>query len=145
MTEIVAVWSFLYYKNLMQKRPVKKRSRGRPATGHDRAITVRLPKKLIRTLDKQAAAESKTRSEVIRALLDPHQEIRRQVGAALVDTMLDDNMAEETISRRRTRAAAGLTKKELAAATRSADKRKAAANSLANKELRAAAARSKST
>jgi predicted transcriptional regulator len=71
MTEIVAVWSFLYYKNLMQKRPVKKRSRGRPATGHDRAITVRLPKKLIRTLDKQAAAESKTRSEVIRALLDP--------------------------------------------------------------------------
>lgn len=145
MTEIVAVWSFLYYKNLMQKRPVKKRSRGRPATGHDRAITVRLPKKLIRTLDKQAAAESKTRSEVIRALLDPHQEIRRQVGAALVDTMLDDNMPEETISRRRTRAAAGLTKKELAAATRSADKRKAAANSLANKELRAAAARSKST
>jgi hypothetical protein len=145
MTEIVAVWSFLYYKNLMQKRPVKKRSRGRPATGHDRAITVRLPKKLIRTLDKQAAAESKTRSEVIRALLDPHQEIRRQVGGALVDTMLDDNMAEETISRRRTRAAAGLTKKELAAATRSADKRKAAANSLANKELRAAVACSKST
>jgi Arc/MetJ-type ribon-helix-helix transcriptional regulator len=141
MTEIVAVWSFLYYKNLMQKRPVKKRSRGRPATGHDRAITVRLPKKLIRTLDKQAAAESKTRSEVIRALLDPHQEIRRQVGAALVDTMLDDNMPEETIGRSR----AALTKKELAAATRSADKRKAAANSLANKELRAAAARSKST
>jgi len=143
MTEIVAVWSFLYYKNLMQKRPVKKRSRGRPATGHDRAITVRLPKKLIRTLDKQAAAESKTRSEVIRALLDPHQEIRRQVGAALVDTMLDDNMPEETIGR--SRAAAGLTKKELAAATRSADKRKAAANSLANKELRAAVACSKST
>ena len=145
MTEIVAVWSFLYYKNLMQKRPVKKRSRGRPPTGHDRVITVRLPKKLIRTLDKQAAAESKTRSEVIRALLDPDQEIRRQVGAALVDTMLDDNMPEETISRRRTQAAAGLTKKELAAATRSADKRKAAANSLANKELRAAVACSKST
>jgi Arc/MetJ-type ribon-helix-helix transcriptional regulator len=128
----------------MQKRPVKKRNRGRPPTGHDRAITVRLPKKLIRTLDKQAAAESKTRSEVIRALLDPHQEIRRQVGAALVDTMLDDNMPEETISRRRL-ASSGLTKKELAAATRSADKRKAAANSLANKELRAAVARSKST
>ncbi len=129
----------------MQKRPVKKRNRGRPATGHDRAITVRLPKKLIRTLDKQAAAESKTRSEVIRALLDPHQEIRRQVGAALVDTMLDDNMPEETISRRRMQAAAGLTKKELAAATRSADKKKAAANSLAKKELRAAIARCKST
>jgi Arc/MetJ-type ribon-helix-helix transcriptional regulator len=145
MTEIVAGWPFMYYKNLMQKRPVKKRSRGRPPTGHDRVITVRLPKKLIRTLDKQAAAESKTRSEVIRALLDPHQEIRRQVGAALVDTMLDDNMPDETISRRRTRAAAGLTKKELAAATRSADKRKSAANSLANKELRAAVARSKST
>ena len=63
----------------------------------------------------------------------------------MVDTMLDDNMPEETISRRRTRAAAGLTKKELAAATRSADKRKAAANSLANKELRAAVACSKST
>jgi Arc/MetJ-type ribon-helix-helix transcriptional regulator len=127
----------------MQKRAVKKRKRGRPATGHDRPITVRLPKKLIRKLDKQAAAESKTRSEVIRALLDPNQEIRRQVGAALVDTMLDDNMPEETI--RRTQAASGLTKKELGAATRSADKRKAAAKSLANKELRAAVARGKST
>ena len=135
----------MYYINVMQKRPVKKRSRGRPPTGHDPAITVRLPKKLIRTLDKQAAAESKTRSEVIRALLDPNQEIARQIGADLVDTMLDDNIPEETISRRRTEAASGLTKKELAAATRSADKRKAAANSLANKELRAAVARSKST
>ena len=127
----------------MQKRRVKKRSRGRPATGHDRPITVRLPEKLIRKLDKQAAAESKPRSEVIRALLDPNQEIARQIGADLVDTMLDDNMPEETI--RRTRAAAGLTKKELAAVTCSAHKRKAAANSLANKELRAAGARSKST
>ena len=133
----------MYYINVMQKRPVKKRKRGRPATGHDRVITVRLPKKLIRTLDKQAHAESKTRSEVIRALLDPNQEIARQIGADLVDTMLDDNMPEETI--RRTRAASGLTKKELSAATRSADKRKAAANSMANKELRAAVARSKST
>jgi Arc/MetJ-type ribon-helix-helix transcriptional regulator len=129
----------------MQKKPVKKRNRGRPVTGHDRPITVRLPEKLIRKLDKQAAAESKTRSEVIRALLDPNQEIGRQIGAALVDTMLDDNMPEETISRRRMQAASGLTKKELAAATRSADKRKAAANSLANKELRAAVARGKST
>ena len=48
----------------------KKRSRGRPATGHDPAVAVRLPKAVINSVDKWAADNAiKSRSEAFRILL----------------------------------------------------------------------------
>jgi Ribbon-helix-helix protein, copG family len=48
----------------------KKRGRGRPATGRDPMIGLRLPKDDIARLDKWAKANGCTRSEAIRALIE---------------------------------------------------------------------------
>jgi len=47
----------------------RKRGRGRPATGRDPMIGLRLPKAEIACLDKWAKANSHTRSEAIRVLI----------------------------------------------------------------------------
>jgi Ribbon-helix-helix protein, copG family len=47
----------------------KKRRRGRPATGRDPMIGLRLPKDEIAKLDKWAKANGYTRSEAIRRLI----------------------------------------------------------------------------
>jgi hypothetical protein len=47
----------------------KKRGRGRPATGRDPMIGLRLPKAEIASLDKWAKANGYTRSEAIRMLV----------------------------------------------------------------------------
>lgn len=47
----------------------KKRGRGRPATGRDPMIGLRLPKAKIASLDKWAKANGYTRSEAIRVLI----------------------------------------------------------------------------
>jgi len=48
----------------------KKKGRGRPATGHDPAVAVRLPKQVISAVDKWATHnEIKSRSEAFRLLL----------------------------------------------------------------------------
>jgi hypothetical protein len=48
----------------------KKKGRGRPATGHDPAVAVRLPKSVISAVDKWATYnEIKSRSEAFRLLL----------------------------------------------------------------------------
>jgi hypothetical protein len=48
----------------------KKKGPGRPATGHDPAVAVRLPKPVILAVDKWAALnEIKSRSEAFRLLL----------------------------------------------------------------------------
>ena len=47
----------------------KKRGRGRPATGRDPMIGLRLPKAEIASLDKWATANGYTRSEAIRVLI----------------------------------------------------------------------------
>ena len=47
----------------------KKRGRGRPATGRDPMIGLRLPKAEIASLDKWAKANGYTRSEAIRVLI----------------------------------------------------------------------------
>lgn len=46
------------------------RKRGRPATGKDPLITLRVPPDVIRKLDQIAAAEGVSRSEVIRAAIE---------------------------------------------------------------------------
>jgi hypothetical protein len=57
----------------------KKRGRGRPATGRDPIIGLRLPKAETAKLDKWAKANGYTRSEAIRAMIkhtlhgDPNQ------------------------------------------------------------------------
>jgi hypothetical protein len=48
----------------------KKRGRGRPATGRDPMIGLRLPKADIARLDEWAKAIGVTRSELIRGLID---------------------------------------------------------------------------
>ena len=47
----------------------RKRGRGRPATGRDPMIGLRLPKAKIASLDKWAKANGYTRSEAIRVLI----------------------------------------------------------------------------
>jgi hypothetical protein len=48
----------------------KKRGRGRPATGFDPLITMRLPAEMIAALDKRAVAEGINRSELLRRLIE---------------------------------------------------------------------------
>jgi len=51
----------------------KKRSRGRPPTGRDPAVAVRLPARVIKALDrwgKDQAEPADTRSEAIRRLIE---------------------------------------------------------------------------
>jgi len=49
---------------------VHQKKRGRPATGRDPAITVRLPVTLISAIDRWGARNSFSRSEAIRKLLE---------------------------------------------------------------------------
>jgi Arc/MetJ-type ribon-helix-helix transcriptional regulator len=124
----------------MQRKTPKKPKRGRPATGHDQVITVRLPKALIRKLDKTAKAESKSRSEVIRALLDPQAKIVGQLASELIDGRLNERLSDEQLK------ASGslLGEKQLAKITQLINKKETDAGRLASKELRAAVRRSKS-
>jgi Arc/MetJ-type ribon-helix-helix transcriptional regulator len=55
---------------------VKRKKRGRPATGVDPLVGIRLPPEMIRQLDELAAAQASNRSEVIRHLLE--QALRRK-------------------------------------------------------------------
>jgi hypothetical protein len=47
-----------------------KKRRGRPATGKDPQVVLRMPAKLIETVESIAASESVTKSEAIRQLLE---------------------------------------------------------------------------
>ena len=49
---------------------IPKRGRGRPATGRDPAVTVRLPVEVIAALDAQAEKNSETRAQAIRRLVE---------------------------------------------------------------------------
>ena len=49
---------------------VHQKKRGRPATGRDPAITVRLPIALVSAIDRWGASNSFSRSEAIRKLLE---------------------------------------------------------------------------
>jgi Arc/MetJ-type ribon-helix-helix transcriptional regulator len=48
----------------------QKRRPGRPATGHDPVMTVRLPKELTERIDRHAKSRDETRSEVMRRILE---------------------------------------------------------------------------
>jgi hypothetical protein len=50
--------------------PKKKRGRGRPATGRDPVLAVRLPNELRTTVEEWAKKEKMTRSEAIRMLIE---------------------------------------------------------------------------
>jgi hypothetical protein len=49
---------------------VRPKKRGRPATGKDPQITTRMPSKLIADVEAWAAANTTTRSEAIRRLVE---------------------------------------------------------------------------
>jgi Arc/MetJ-type ribon-helix-helix transcriptional regulator len=48
----------------------KRKKIGRPATGHDPVMTVRLPKELTERIDRHAKSRGETRSEVMRRILE---------------------------------------------------------------------------
>jgi len=48
----------------------KKRGHGRPATGRDPFMTVRLPRELTKRIDKNARNHGETRSETMRRFLE---------------------------------------------------------------------------
>jgi Arc/MetJ-type ribon-helix-helix transcriptional regulator len=49
---------------------VKKKKRGRPATGTDPAVAVRLPPSVLAEVDGLAAADDASRSDAIRELIE---------------------------------------------------------------------------
>jgi hypothetical protein len=49
---------------------VHKKSRGRPATGSDPAVTVRLPQKVLDAVEQWAEQNGASRSEAIRRLVE---------------------------------------------------------------------------
>ena len=49
---------------------IQKRGRGRPATGRDPAVTVRLPAEIIAALDAEGAQKDESRAQVIRRLVE---------------------------------------------------------------------------
>jgi hypothetical protein len=51
-------------------KPEKKRGRGRPATGRDPAVAVRLPKNVLAAVTQWAVDNNATRSDAIRRLLE---------------------------------------------------------------------------
>jgi hypothetical protein len=51
-------------------KEIQKRGRGRPATGRDPAVTVRLPADSISAIDTRATKEEVTRAEMIRRLVE---------------------------------------------------------------------------
>jgi hypothetical protein len=52
-----------------KKNVIQKRRPGRPATGTQPLVTVRLPPEMIADLDKKAKAEGVGRSDIIRRLV----------------------------------------------------------------------------
>jgi len=52
------------------RKKVTPKKRGRPATGKDPHVSMRLPADLIAAIDKAAKAEGVSRSEKIRALIE---------------------------------------------------------------------------
>jgi hypothetical protein len=48
----------------------KKRGRGRPATGHDKAVAVRLPEEVLARVDAWAADNEASRSDALRVLIE---------------------------------------------------------------------------
>jgi len=49
---------------------IPKKKRGRPATGRDPVLAIRLPDKLREVVDQWAASRKVTRSQAIRMLID---------------------------------------------------------------------------
>lgn len=54
----------------------EKRKRGRPATGSDPVVSVRLPAELVAAIDAEAAESGTSRQAVIRAVIE--REIKRR-------------------------------------------------------------------
>ena len=58
----------------------KKRGRGRPATGHDPAVTTRLPYGIIAALDTRAKEKGSTRGELLREIVASYLKQRGWMG-----------------------------------------------------------------
>jgi len=60
----------MYYGLMVQSITGIRKKRGRPATGSDPQVIVRLPSAVIEAIDARAAENGVTRSEAIRRLLE---------------------------------------------------------------------------
>lgn len=52
------------------RKKVRPKKRGRPATGKDPMVSIRLPADMIAAIDKAAKAEGVSRSEKVRGLIE---------------------------------------------------------------------------
>jgi hypothetical protein len=59
---------------ITKRRAKRRRKPGRPRTGHDPVVTVRLPAAVIRKIDKMAAELGTTRSMVVRLAMEDFAE-----------------------------------------------------------------------
>jgi hypothetical protein len=75
--DLAVAHHFLYNGNMAKSITVKRKKRGRPATGVDPLVGVRLPPKMLEQIDGLAAAQATTRSEAIRELLQKALERKR--------------------------------------------------------------------
>jgi hypothetical protein len=69
---------FFGYTKIMGKSITVKPKRGRPATGRDPLVGVRIPAEVITALDKWAKDEGVSRSEAIRRLIESAIESKRK-------------------------------------------------------------------
>jgi len=73
--------TYLCHTVSMSSIPVTPKKRGRPATGRDPQVQVRLHPSLIRQLDERAERDGISRSEIIRRLLKEALEARGMLKA----------------------------------------------------------------
>jgi hypothetical protein len=70
LARLAFFWQTYFMAKSIAVNQKKKRGRGRPATGRDPVIALRLPKQTIVALDRWASAEGLTRSAAARRLIE---------------------------------------------------------------------------
>jgi hypothetical protein len=61
---------FLYYRNMGKSKTVVQKKRGRPATGSDPIVQIRMPAGLIEQVEAWARYEKTSRSDAVRRLVE---------------------------------------------------------------------------
>jgi hypothetical protein len=67
---VASVYDFGLTDFMKKSISVKRKKRGRPPTGVDPFVGVRLPSKMIERIDELAVSQATNRSEVIRGMLE---------------------------------------------------------------------------
>jgi hypothetical protein len=68
---------FVYYGNMSKSKPVVQKKRGRPATGADPIVQIRMPAGLIEQVEAWARHQETSRSDAVRRLVEFGLQVRR--------------------------------------------------------------------